>query len=174
MRGIVLGIAALAAVGSGGCMTVGLVNGPLPTTGAFAYSGGRATQSFPQPLEKVQTAVVESMGDLGIHSVRQINDPTLLTFDGKTADNRRALITLQAPTGPTIVSVRFGLWGDEAMSRAYMDRIGIRLGLNPPKPLPTETPSTPGSNPYLSRSGVPTSTMLRDQADAGYRDTPIP
>jgi hypothetical protein len=174
MRGIVLRVAALAALGSAGCMTVGLVNSPVPVAGGFSYSGGRATQSFAPPLEKVEAAVVEAMTDLGIHSVRQLNDPRLITFDGKTADNRRAIITLQAPTGPTIVTARFGLWGDEAMSRAFMDRVGIRLGTQPPKPLAETPPSTPKANPYFSRDAVSKSSMLRNQSEVGYRDTPIP
>ncbi|MHC5542385.1 DUF3568 family protein, partial [Singulisphaera rosea] len=76
--------------------------------------------------------------------------------------------------GATRVSVRIGWFGDEPLSKALMDRIGVRLGTLPPTAIPTDPPSEPGSNPYFSKSAIPDSVMLRDQADAIYRDSPVP
>jgi hypothetical protein len=185
MRRIALTAAALlASMACAGCHTMNpaaltAFDGPTgpggPGTGpGFSYSAGRAVQTFPQAPLTVQPAVLAAMEDLRMHSVRQKTDAGAVVFEGTTADDRKAYVTVRPNAAGTRISVRIGLFGDEILARAVMDRVGIRLGSLPPSAVPAEPPSSPEKNPYFSRSAVPDSVMLKGQAEAPYRDTPVP
>ena len=134
--------------------------------------GGR--RRSPQQPTAVQPAVVAALDDLRIASVRQISDGGTIVFEGVTADDRKASVTLRPDPGGTRLVARVGLFGDQALSRALMDRVGIRLGTLPPAAVPAEPPSDPSPNPYFSRSAISDAEMLRDQAEAPYRATAVP
>ena len=87
---------------------------------------------------------------------------------------RPVKVTIRSFQGQTQVGVRAGWFGDEAMSKAPLDRVGVRLGNQPPEAIPTETPSTPAGNPFFSRKAVSDLEMFRDIAEAPYRDRVIP
>lgn len=174
MRRIALWTAACAVAAAPGCTTVAPVAGPALAAGEFSYTAGRATQDFAYPAATVQSAVSAALEDLRIHSVRQTHDAGSVLFEGTTADHRRALVTLRPHRGAARLTARIGWFGDEPLSRALMDRVGVRLGSLPPSAIPAEPPSSPGSNPYFSRSAVPDAVMLRDQAESRYRDTVVP
>jgi hypothetical protein len=147
-----------------------------PKTSELSYFGGRAVQTFAQPPASVQPAVVAALDDLRVHKVRQTNEGGTIVFEGTTADKRQASITLRPQAGGSRLSARFGLFGDEALSRALMDRVAVRVGALPAEPTPSagNAPSEPGKVPYFSRTGVPDSMMFRDQAEAPYRNTAVP
>jgi hypothetical protein len=174
MRRIALAAAVLAGSSSTGCMTVSPLAGPALSTTSFAYTAGRATQEFTYPLPPLQTAITGAMEDLRVHSVRMTHEGGGVLYQGSTADNRRVAVAVRPNGGVARVSVRIGWFGDEPLSRALMDRIGIRLGTLPPEAIPADPPSSPGANPFFSRDAIPDSEMLRDQADAIYRDSPVP
>ena len=203
MRGIVLTAAAWAALGSAGCTVIGPTWGSAVGATAFSYQAGKASQGFGSSGAQVQAAALEAMADLGIHSVRQSehlsHDPaeparlgvspstqSLVTFDGRTVDGRHATITVTSRVAgpdatrpeiarPVIVTARFGWIGDEALAKALMDRIGIRLGTLPPSAIPAEPPSDASITSLFSGGDKkPAAGMIRGQADAGYRDTPVP
>jgi hypothetical protein len=174
MRRIALAAAVLSGPLATGCMTVGPVAGPVMNATGFTYTAGRATQDFPYPPTALQSAISGGMDDLRIHSVHLMNDGGILVYQGSTADNRRVSVTIRPNQAVSRLSIRIGWFGDEPLSRALMDRIAIRLGELPPKAIPVDPPSEPASNPYFSRDAVPDSVMLRDQADAIYRDSPVP
>ena len=186
MRGIaLLAAAVVAGAGGTGCSTVApsavkAMANPAPgaDTGAgYSFSAGRATQTFSSSAQVVAPAVVAAMDDLRIEDVRRVNESSMTIFEGKTADNRRASVTLRPQKqGSTRVTVRIGLFGDEPLSRALMDRVGIRLGDLPPAPIPAEVPSDPAPNPFINfkRSVGPQSEMLRDMAESRFRDSPVP
>jgi hypothetical protein len=177
MRRIVLVAAALLALGLGGCMTAGFVRDPALGAAGYSYSSGRASQGFSYPYAQVQEAVVLALGDLEVHSIRTTGDAQGLSYEGKTLDGRRALVTIETKDALPVVSAKVGWFGDEAMSKALMDRIGIRLGSLPPSAIPTDPPasaSSDSSGSRFSRSAIPDKVMLRDKADVGYRDSPVP
>jgi hypothetical protein len=173
MRGIVLGAAALAALGAAGCMTAGAARGPVavPVAG-YEYHGGRGAQGFTAEPAQVQEAAAAAMDDLGITAIRKERDPLGLTLTGSTVDHRTASVTVQPTSGgPTVVAARVGWFGDEATTRALMDRIGIRLGTLPPAPIQAESSSEPAPKPRFSHTLDP--DVIRDRFDTGYRDDPV-
>jgi hypothetical protein len=167
---------AAACVSAVGCSTVNTIapalSGSTPTE--FTYTAGRATQDFRVPTAEILTTVPTAMDDLRIQSVRQTHDAGAVIFEGTTADNRTAAVTVRPNQGVTRVSVRIGWFGDQPLSRALMDRLGVRLGSLPPSAIPVEPPSSPDPNPFFSRQAVPDERMLREQAESRYRDTAVP
>jgi hypothetical protein len=174
MRGRLLAAVALAALSSAGCMTTGLAGGPTLGAPGYLYQGGRASQGFAYPMPQVQSALLEAMADLGIHSIRQTREAQLLIFEGRTVDDRRGTVTLESQNSLPVVTARFGWLGDEPLSRAFMDRVGIRLGSLPPEAIPTEAPSVPEEQSLFSRNKKRDPRMMPPEANPGYRDTPVP
>jgi Protein of unknown function (DUF3568) len=175
MRSGIFWIAASVALGLAGCQTVGLTgNSALPLTG-FTYEGGTASQAFPFTATQVQTAVLEAMADLSISSVQQISEGPGATLRGRTADGRRATVTVATQTAPPLVTARIGWLGDEMLSRALMDRVSIRLGASPPSAIPSEPPPVPAPRRASIFGGQEiTAPGVLPLNDSGYRDTPVP
>ena len=157
-----------------GCRTVGMNAIPARSLVSYTYNQGRASQGFAANSEDVRKAVAESAADLRIHSMRVTEMPGVVTYEGKTAGNNPVTITLHSQSVFTLVTVRIGLLGDEALSRAFMDRIGIRLGTAPANALPSIEPPATENGGVLSRDAVKDEVMLRDRIDAGYRDQGSP
>lgn len=154
-----------------GCSTVTPLAAPAMAVTSFSYSVGKASQDFVLPPDKVQAAVLGAMEDLRIHSVHQSTEPGAVFYEGTTADDRRAIVTVRPYAGGTRLTSRIGLLGDEPLSRALMDRTGIRLGTMPPAPIPDKVPSKPGS--LLSADG-PDPNYLHEQAEERFYDKTKP
>ncbi len=166
---------ALAGVISAGCKTVAPVAGTMTeSTPGFSYSAGRATQDFNSPPQELRDSITAAMDDLRFHSIRQTVNAGSIIYNGTTADDRRVSVMVHPIQAQSRVSVRIGWFGDEPLSRAVMDRIGVRLGTLPPAAIPADPPSKPGNNPFFSRDAVPDTEMFREQAEAPYRDKPVP
>jgi len=145
-----------------------------PAAGEFSYSAGRAIQSFAFAPQSVEPAASAAMDDLRIHSIRRTSEEGTVVLEGTTADNRRASVTIHPQNAGTRVSARLGLFGDEPLSRALMDRINVRLGALPPKAVSADPPSEPGKNPWFSRTAISDEEMLKDQADAHFKGSASP
>jgi hypothetical protein len=157
-----------------GCATVprGL---SVATAGPeFSYGLGRGTQSFGALLSAAIAAVNDAMGDLHITSIVPTREGPVARVEGTTEDGRRVVVMLHTNQGITQVAVRAGWFGDEPLSQALLERVGIRLGTHNPESIPAKPPSSPSANPFFSREAVPDSVMLRDFAEAPYRDRVIP
>ncbi len=173
---------AFSALAGTGCQTIGPSafttlskdQQPARPGSEYSYSGGRAIQTFAVAPTGVQPAVLAALDDLRIDRVRQTSDGGAIVFEGTTADERKASITLRPHPSGTRLSARIGMFGDQALSRALMDRVGVRLGTLPPAPVPATPPSEPGHNPYLSRAAIPDSEMLQEISEAPYRPTLVP
>jgi hypothetical protein len=147
-----------------------------PAKGAteIVYSGGRAIQDFSIPLTNVGNAVTEAMADLKLTAIQPGRDGVCYKIQAKTEDNRTVMVTLRPHQMQTRVGCRVGLFGDEPLTVALLERTGIRLGILPPAPIPEHVPSSPGSNPFFAKSAVPDAEMLRDVVEAPYRDRVVP
>jgi hypothetical protein len=114
------------------------------------------------------------MEDLRMQSVTVAHEGSNTIVQATTPNNHRATIMVRPEPGGSRVSARIGMFGDEPLSRALMDRVAVRLGTIPPEAIPAEAPSEPASNPYFSRTAVSDEVMLKDQADAPYRGSAFP
>jgi hypothetical protein len=154
---------------SGGCATVapGVEHTNSPAGG---YSGGRAVQDFPRDPITVTAAVADSLDDLKMTDLKRQRDGTVYKIVAKTDDNRPVLVTVRPHQDQTRVGCRIGWFGDEPLSKAIMERIGIRLELLPPAPIPEKPPSSPEPNPFLLRDSNLQNGMIRDMLEAPYRD----
>lgn len=184
---------ALALLALGGCSTVTPFGRPSAVVdSATKYHNGRASRVF---AGEAPTAVIEpakkAMVDIGVQGITQMPDGNRIILEGKTADNRRATVWV-APNGTgTEVTSRVGLFGDEPLSRAFIDRLADQVG--PPtgndpvivgsKPkgkttgpkVDSDVETAGGESvPRLSKGAVSDSTMLRDQTPFGNRDSLIP
>ncbi len=178
-RRIVLGSALVIASGlSTGCMTLGPISTALPTTGVTT-EGAWSAERFPFPEADVQQAALDGMADLQMHTIHQSRPghELALILDATTHDGRHCRVTIRPATQPgaSVVATRIGRFGDEALSLALLERVGIRLGTLPAQPIPEEPPTGPSLlGRYFSSDAVPDEVMLRNEINAGYRDTPVP
>jgi len=170
---IALGLAMACALVQPGCATVAPSPERLVSTGT-SYSGGRAQQDFSLPATKVGAAISDAMADLKMTSVEPGRDGTVYKIQAKTADNRSVMVTLRPHQTQTRVGCRIGTFGDEPLSRALLERTGVRLGTLPAAAIPDQVPSSPGKNPFFSRDAVPDEEMFKDIAEAPYRDRVVP
>ena len=129
----------------------------LPTS----YGGGRAIQEFTLPGDAVRAAVGEAMADLKMTSIQPRRNGAVYKIQAKTEDNRSVLVTLRPHQGQTRVSCRIGWFGDEPLSKALLERTGVRLGTLPPAAIPDNPPSSPGATHLLARRPCPTRRCSR-------------
>jgi hypothetical protein len=173
----------LAAAGwlpAAGCATTGAIGGPrAPAAEAqgaggigYFYSTGRGIQEFAAAPTAVKAAVNEAMDDLGMTVTHRRHDGPVSQIDGRTADDRAVVVTVRPRQGRMQVACRIGWFGDDPLSRSFMQRVAVRLGTAPPAPIPEKPPSAPTANPIFSRDAIPNSIMLRDRANNPYPDRP--
>jgi hypothetical protein len=132
-----------------------------------SYSGGRATQMFPNSPSFVAD-VKDAMTDVGMHSFKESKEPSGGTLiEATTTDNRRARVTVQTRGLRNVVTARIGLLGDEPLSRAMLDRISFRQGSLPASALPADPLEGEEKKGILTREDGYKSTLLREKAEAG-------
>jgi Protein of unknown function (DUF3568) len=170
---IALGVVLVCGPWQSGCATV--APSVVSESGLEAsYGGGRAIQEFALSPSAVRGAVNEAMDDLKMTSIERGRSGAVYKIDAKTADNRPVLVTVRPHEGQTRVSCRIGWLGDEPLSKALLERTGVRLGTLPPAAIPVNPPSAPAPNPLLSRLAAPDEDTLRNIAEAPYRDRVVP
>ena len=149
----------LAAPGLAGCRTVSEANlKPAAKTAAkslsvdpYAYSGGTASQGFALPFKDVKEAAHDALEDLRITQIEGRSDAADYVFTGVTASRHNARVVIRDDGDHARVNVRVGWFGDEPLSRAVLDRIGIRLGTLPPQVVPEKIPSESAEHKFLKR-----------------------
>jgi hypothetical protein len=157
-----------------GCATMPPTADIMATSTAFSYAAGRGAQSFASSPSAVIAALDESLADLNMTKQRNIRNGAVFRVEARTADNRPLVATIRSHQGQTSVGIRAGWFGDEPLSKALLQRVGVRLGSHPPEAIPTNAPSAPSGNPFFSRNAVSDLEMFRDFAEAPYRDRVIP
>lgn len=146
-----------------------------------SFVSGKGVQMF-AASPNVITDVKDAMTDVGIHSIHQIREPDNTdVLEGTTADNRRAHVAIQPRGTRMAVTTKVGWRGDEALSRAILDRISIRQGKLPASAMPVEPAPVAASEPEPaaeardpSAGGVSDEVMLRNQLESGFNTSPVP
>jgi len=157
-----------------GCATTSPPTHHLESSTEFSYSGGRGVQDFAVPPSAVVPAVFASLTDLQMSEAEPARDGVVTRIEARTRDGRAVSVTIRPRAGVSQVGARIGWFGDEALSKALLERVGVRAGTRAPEAIPDDPPSTPAGNPYFSRSAIPDEVMLRDLADAPYHDRVVP
>ncbi len=136
-------------------------------------------QMFPSSPDLINN-VKDGMSDVGIHTIVQNTDPSgVIILDGKTADDRKARVTVQTSGTNSTVSVKISWFGDEPLTRAMLDRIGNRQGTMPPQPTPAgdsddTAEGAPKSRKIFSKDAVSDADMMRDLNETGIMPPPRP
>lgn len=172
--GWTIGMALLVILGVSGCATVPPMAELEAAGAAFAFSGGKGTQTFPFSPSGVALALNQAMQDLDLKAIQVKRNGAVIRVESMTSDDRPVIATLRHYRETTFASVRIGWFGDEPLSRALLERTAVRLGSRPPEAIPETAPSAPARNPFFSRSAVSDAEIYRDLAESPYRDRVIP
>lgn len=170
-------ITAFALASLAGCSSMGRYREMAQPGQIVEYRAGVASRAYESGSETVPLAR-EAMEDVGIHSINEVHERETIVLEGKTVDSRRASVSIASQGGRSVVSAKIGILGDEALSRAILDRLAALVGDRPgTRPIDTskgaEAEKKP-RRPIISRDGVSDEFMLKGQAEAGYRDSPVP
>jgi hypothetical protein len=168
-RAIALAAGLACSLFQSGCATVA-PNVEHTNRPSRAYGGGRALQDFPRDANVVSAAVAEALEDLKMNAIKRSRDGAVFKVEARTEDNRPVLVTVRPHQDQARVGCRIGWFGDEPLSKAILERAGIRLELLPPAPIPEKPPTSPAANPFLLRDGTLKDGMIRDMIEAPYRD----
>jgi hypothetical protein len=103
-------------------------------------------------------------------AIKRSHDGPVWKIEARTEDDRSVLVTVRPHQDESRVGCRIGWFGDELLSRAILERTGIRLELLPPAPIPDKPPSSPDPNPFLGDNTILKDGMIRDMLEAPYRD----
>ncbi len=156
-----------------GCALPGPRFEPTPTLEKPAYGGGRAVGVLSKEPAEVLSVLGDALADLQMTETKRSRDGLDFKVNARTTDDRSVLVTVKPQQGNTRVACRVGWFGDEPLSLALIERLGVRLGTLPPAAIPETPPSRPAANPFFSKEG-PDREMVRDFADAAYRAQVVP
>jgi hypothetical protein len=138
------------------------------------YMAGHAAQTFAVPATReVVSQTREAMDDVGIHSVVQRQEDSAIVFVGKTSNGRTANVTVRAEGASTRVSARFGTLGDEALSRAFLARVGTRIAADPGVPPQADAPKKSATD-RLGAGEPSAGTSFPRRFEDGTRQTLMP
>jgi hypothetical protein len=117
---------ALSSIALAACSTV------IPVQSNYSipvYERGSLVFTLQNPIDKVAAAVEKALKDdlrLGVDSVAK--DAICAEYTARTAQGQRVLVRLNYNTDKsTIIDIRVGLIGEEAVSRQILDAVRTRL-----------------------------------------------
>ena len=147
----------------------------LPSVGGatFRFDDGWGQQVVPQGVAEVREAALGAATDLQMRGAHQEHSGTSWWLDARAHDGRHVRACVAPATTGTQISVRIGHLGDQALSRAFFERIGERLGTLPPSCAPDVPPTSNGPG-WFSRSAIPDSVMLPEFSGSQYTTSPFP
>jgi hypothetical protein len=124
----------------------------IAANGGPSYIAGRATQVFAASdgfLDQARGA----LEDIQVQGINQRNESGTLVLEGRAPNGKSAHVRIQPEDeGRKMhIFVRFGAFGDEALSRGYLEALAGRL-----RPLPGD----------LSEAAAPTSRPLTLKANS--------
>jgi hypothetical protein len=145
----------------------------MAANGGPNYLAGRASQVFPA----TETFVTDARGaleDVNVRAVVQRNEAGTIVLEGRAPNGHRAHVRLQPESEGRKMHVfaRFGTFGDEALSRGFLERLAARVnGL----PGDLKEDAAPASQPLTPKASAadPGGTMLQRRLE-GRGQTELP
>jgi hypothetical protein len=178
LRALRLATAALAVL-AGGCYTVtpfGSIN--TLATGGQNFVGGRGSQVFAASSGFLEQARKVLEVDLNATGVAQRREGDTVVFEGTDTKGHRAVVRIRPESDDTRMRVhaRFGLLGDEAQTRAYLDRLAVRVAgledVDKAKAKPGE--ASPALSLQSHSADAPPGTFFQRRLEGGAREMPDP
>lgn len=138
----------LAAVALPGCLTpfdlaanAGL---GVAQAGTSSFIQGTLQAAFDKPIDKVVEASRRALTDLGYEITREDSGTHYAQLQGSQSDGSSIVLKFRKSSeAVTGLSIRVGLWGDNAVSRLILIEIEKELGVHEPG---SATPTRPGAS----------------------------
>jgi hypothetical protein len=109
----------------GGCAAVAVGAG---AASAVAWYKGELKASLTESVPAVNRATAKAIRKLGLFEISAKTDELTGSFTVRNAkDDKIAVIVEQGDAGITIVRIRVGVFGNEALSRSILDAIKENL-----------------------------------------------
>lgn len=126
VRSLIAALAFSSIVAASGCLAVAA--GAAAGAGTYAYMQGEMNTTMEAPLDRVWAATQRAVEQLQFDIESDAIDALQGRMTVRRADGTRIRIRLEQETGSlTDVSVRVGVFGDEARSRLILDKIRENL-----------------------------------------------
>jgi hypothetical protein len=131
-------LVAVGALLGSGCRSIGRFPGIDPTDYAYSYFKGTAAQVFQFNVDQVESSTLQALADFGFTQIERKRIDGVAKIHAKTLDLRHAWISVVPRNAMSNLIVRVGAEGDEAVSQALIQRVGMNLGILPRTIIPIE------------------------------------
>lgn len=117
----VLMMLAILAVGVSGCVVAAI---GAATAGSVVYVRGEIESYFDTDVQNLYDATLKAMGDLKLYVIDQKHDALSAEVIARNSADQKVVVKIDGSDRQLVkVTIRVGFWGDEAASRAILDRI---------------------------------------------------
>ena len=111
-----------------GCVLLAVGAGAAAGAGAVAYIQGELRTTYTTPLDRTWEATLGALKDLGYDVISREKTESGGEIEAKKVGEDKVKITLSiSGPGTTLVSIRVGIFGNEAISRTIQGKITSKL-----------------------------------------------
>jgi hypothetical protein len=142
----------------------------IAANGGPSYIAGRATQIFAASDGFIDQAR-GALEDIQVRSITQRNEAGTIVLEGRAPNGKSAHVRLQPEDeGRKMhVFVRFGSFGDETLSRGYLEALGTRLRPLPGELKETASPVSPPLKLKANSAVEPPGTSFQRRLEGGVQ-----
>jgi hypothetical protein len=121
-------LAAIVSLGSG-CFVAAVGAAGAAGAGTVAWVRGELSATLPQHVGHVSDAADRAVDQLQLAKIKEDRDSLSAKIEVRTAEDKKVEIRLsRQPDDATKVNIRVGVFGDEGLSRAILEKIKSNLG----------------------------------------------
>jgi hypothetical protein len=151
VRTVYLVVAAIA-LANGGCLALAIGGAAGGAAAGYAlYQRGEWYRDYPANLDNTDAALKAALAELGLFVINEKREDDVITIDSRTGDDVKIRIQLKsvvssipADGATTHVSIRIGVFGDEALSTRIHEQVSLHLVAPVQvRPAPTTAASPP-------------------------------
>jgi hypothetical protein len=120
-RFAMLVVLATVGVTATGCVVVAV---GAAAAGTVVYVRGEIESYFDSDVQTLYDASVKAVGDLKLLAIEQSHDALSARIIARNSEDQKITITINGANREAVkLTIRVGFWGDEAQSRAILDKI---------------------------------------------------